>query len=125
MFYWGSFTSFDKSCYFAFSIFSKQSLFKKLKMEYSTNDKIYHGCFYKNEDGTNKLILKAEECLMPTNNPFWKSSMHVPDIVRTRSQEIRQKTISVSVFNQYFRNLLNMQEWLKNIDSKTKISNEI
>lgn len=94
-------------------------------MEYSTNDKIYHGCFYKNEDSTNKLILKGEQCLMPTNNPFWKSSMHVPDIVRTRSQEIRQKTISVSVFNQYFRNLLNMQEWLKNIDSKTKISNEI
>lgn len=57
-------------------------------MEYSTNDKIYHGCFYKNEDGTNKLILKAKECLMPTNNPFWKSPMHVPDIVRTRSQEI-------------------------------------
>ena len=87
-------------------------------MECLSNDKIYHGCFYKNEDSTNKLILKGEQCLMPTNNPFWKSLMHVPDIVRTRSQEIQQKTVSVSDFNQNFCNV-------KNIDCETKISDEI
>ena len=31
------------------------------------SDKIYHGCFNKNKDGTNKLIKKGEKCLKPAH----------------------------------------------------------
>ena len=31
-------------------------------------DKIYHGCFNKNKDGTNTLIKKGEKCLTPFGN---------------------------------------------------------
>ena len=50
------------------------------------SEKIYHGCFTKNRDGTNKLITKGEKCLIPTNKPFWKYFEDVPDEVKTRKQ---------------------------------------
>ena len=34
------------------------------------SDKIYHGRFNKNKDGTNKLIKKGENCLTPAHFPF-------------------------------------------------------
>ena len=49
------------------------------------SDKIYHGCFIKNKDGTNKLIKKGEKCLTPAHFPFleipvgcskWRYSPH-------------------------------------------------
>ena len=30
-------------------------------------DKIYHGCFYKNADGTNKIIVTGERRFAPTD----------------------------------------------------------
>ena len=36
-------------------------------------EKIFHGCFTKNKDGTNRLIKKGERCLVPTSNPFWNN----------------------------------------------------
>ena len=38
-------------------------LFLEVKMEQS----IYHGCFYENADGTNKIIKAGEKCLVPTD----------------------------------------------------------
>ena len=71
-------------------------------MECLTNDKIYHGCFYKNEDSTNKLILKGEQCLMPTNNPFRKSLMHVPDIVCTLHKKFDKKLYQLVTLTKNF-----------------------
>ena len=34
------------------------------------SDCIYHGCFTKNRDGTNRIIEKNKACLIPTNNSF-------------------------------------------------------
>ena len=48
-------------------------------------DKIYHGCFYKNADGTNKVIAAGELCLTPTKKCFWKDPSHVKNGVKTRS----------------------------------------
>ena len=40
------------------------------------SDKIYHGCFNKSSDGTNKLIKKGEKCLTPTHFPFLFGNVH-------------------------------------------------
>ena len=57
------------------------------------SERIYHGCFTKNADGTNKLLLKGENCLFSTNNPFWKYPEGIPTGVKTRSQEKKTKKI--------------------------------
>ena len=49
------------------------------------SERIYHGCFTRNADGTNKLLLKGENCLFSTNNPFWKYPEGIPTGVKTRS----------------------------------------
>ena len=51
------------------------------------SERIYHGCFSKNIDGTNKLIEKGKICITPTNNPFWKYPEDVSSGVKTHSQE--------------------------------------
>ena len=51
------------------------------------SDRIYHGCFTKNQDDTKRLIKKNRGCLSPTNKPFWKYPQDIPSGVETRSQE--------------------------------------
>ena len=55
------------------------------------SEKIYHGCFTKNRDGTNKLIEKGKACIIATNNLFWKYPEDVNSSVRTRLQEKNKK----------------------------------
>ena len=76
------------------------------------SDKIYHKCFNKNKDRTNKLIKKGEKCLTPTYSPFWKSPWDFPNGVRTRSQEKKQKKITTKKFIKCFQNIENIQWWL-------------
>ena len=57
-------------------------------------DKIYHGCFYENADGTNKVIAAGELCLTPTKKCFWKDSSDAKDGVKTRSRANSEPTIS-------------------------------
>ena len=73
------------------------------------SDKIYHGGFNKNSDGTNKLIKKGEKCLKPAQFPFWKFPWDVPNGSVTRAQEKKQKMISVEKFNKYFQSIKNIQ----------------
>ena len=48
-------------------------------------NQIYHGCFTKNADGTNKIILAGERCLCPTSKPFWEFPEDVKNLrVKTR-----------------------------------------
>ena len=49
------------------------------------SDRIYHGCFTKNQDDTKRLIKKNRVCLCPTNKPFWKYPQDIPSGVETRS----------------------------------------
>ena len=53
--------------------------------------KIYHGCFTKNKDGTNKLIEKGKNCICPTSKPFWKYPEDVSSGAKTRVQEKKNK----------------------------------
>ena len=55
------------------------------KLEKSTQ--VFHGCFRKNLDGTNRIIEKGKQCLTPTACPFWKQIEDIPNGIRTRSQE--------------------------------------
>ena len=67
-------------------------MFLRFKMSHiQKSEKIYHGCFTKNKDGTNTLIKKGENCVCPTNNPFWKYPEDVDCCVRTCSQENKNK----------------------------------
>ena len=35
-------------------------------------DHLYHGCYYKNADGTNRLTAPVEDCILQTSRCFWK-----------------------------------------------------
>ena len=59
------------------------------------SEQIYHECFTKDRDGTNKLIQKGKACITPTNNPFWKYPEDVHSGVRTYLQEKNQKKLKV------------------------------
>ena len=88
------------------------------------SDKIYHSCLNKNKDGSNRPIEKGDRCCTPINCPFWKQVWDVPNDVRTRSQEKKQKKVTVDGFNKYFRNIVNIQRWLEASDSEMEILNE-
>ena len=66
-------------------------------------DQIYHGCFTKNRDGTNRITEKHKACLIPTNNPFSKYSEDTPSGVKTRSQEKIDKLVKKGEYNRYFK----------------------
>lgn len=84
-------------------------------------DRIYNGCMRKNADGSNRLILRGEKCLVPTFQPFWK---YIEDIetsgVKTRTQYKRQPTVSNKAFDTYFRNK-NIERWKTAPDSEVYI----
>ena len=65
---------------------------------------IYHDCFRKNADGTNRIIANGEDCLIPCSKPFWKYIEDIPSGVKTRSQCKRQELLNGRTFDTYFRN---------------------
>ena len=87
------------------------------------SDCIYHGCFTKNRDGSNRLIEKNKGCLFPTNNPFWKYSQDIPNGVRTQSQEKNQNLVEKGEYNRYFRqkNQYNIRRWLEAEESEVRL----
>ena len=68
-------------------------------------NRIYHGCFTKNADGTNKIILAGERCLCPTSKPFWKYPEDIENVgVKTCSQTKReQQCVRKKAYNKYLR----------------------
>ena len=73
-------------------------LFKTNKMNRNITC-IYHGCFRKNEDGTNRIIANNEACLFSRHRQFWKYPEDIPAGVKTRSQ-YKQKNL-VKTFDRY------------------------
>ena len=63
--------------------------------------KIYHGCFYKNADGTNKIIVARERCFAPTDKCFWKDPNDVKHGVKTRSRANNKPTVSFQAVDKY------------------------
>ena len=62
---------------------------------------IYHGCFYKNADRTNKFINASEKCFAPTNDCFWKDPSDVKNGVKTRSHAKNKPKVTLRDCNRY------------------------
>ena len=60
---------------------------------------IYHGCFRKNIDETNRIIANGENCLVPTSRAFWKYIEDIPPGVKTCSQYEKQKVVDQRIFH--------------------------
>ena len=60
------------------------------------SEKICHGCFNKNRDGTKKWTRKGEKCLIATSKPFSKYSEDFPDGSKTRAQEKNKKRLHLN-----------------------------
>ena len=84
--------------------------------------KVFHGCFTKNKDGTNRIIGRGEQCLTPTSRPFWKYPEDISSSVRNWSQEKKQKKITKREFDKYLKK--DIQRWVEADDSKVVILDE-
>ena len=84
---------------------------------------IYHGCFRKNADGTNRIIANNENCLISTSRAFWKYIEDISAGVKTRSQYKRQKLVDRITFDIYFRNKNkeDIEKWLTAPYSEVRI----
>ena len=69
---------------------------------YKKREMVYHGCFKRNIDATNRLIKRGDVCPRPTNIPFWMSTEDVINSIKTRSQERNQKDVKKVDFDEYF-----------------------
>ena len=63
--------------------------------------RIYHGCFYKNADGTNKIIAAGNKRLAPTDECFWKDTCDVKHGVKRRSRAKNERRVTLRDFNCY------------------------
>ena len=85
---------------------------------------IYHGCFTKNTDGTNKLIDPGEKCLTPTAECFWEDPKDALSGSETRSQSANQPTVSTEDYKYYFQKKQCIEQWISGIEKyTTKASN--
>ena len=82
-------------------------------------NQICHGCFTKNADGTNRIILAGERCLCPTSQPFWKFPGDILDLgVKTHSQTKKgQQFVTKETYDQYFDNKKRFYRWIYSLDS--------
>ena len=87
------------------------------------SERIYHGRFTKNRDGTNRLIEKGKACITLTNKPFWKYPEDVFSHVKTCSQEKKFKKVKTKDYNKYFKQK-DIQRWLEADDSEVVILKE-
>ena len=84
---------------------------------------IYHGCFTKNADGTNKIILAGKRCLYPTAKPFWKFPEDIQNVgVKTCSQTKREyQCVTWKAFDEYFENKEHIHRWITAPDAEVYI----
>ena len=75
-------------------------------------NKVFHGCFNKKRDGTNRVITPGEKCITQTSEPFWKYPEDIFASVRTRSQEQKYQQ-QKNLPKPNFKNILN-KNLLKN-----------
>ena len=77
-------------------------------------NQIYHGCFTKNADGTNRIIPVGERYLCLTSQPFWKFPEDILDLgVKTRSQtKKKQQCVTKETYDQYFDNKKRFHQWI-------------
>ena len=92
---------------------SKKKIFsQKFSLdEQLTMDKIYHGFSIGYSDGSNIIIKKDENCIIPTAKCFWKDPHDVINIIKTRSQTEKQEIIGSGIMINY----LNIKKETENV----------
>ena len=80
---------------------------------------IYHGCFTKNADGTNKLIGPGEKCLTAIAQCFWKDPKDVCSGIKTRSQSANQLTVSTEDYEYYLKKKQRIDQWILGTEKYT------
>ena len=52
--------------------------------------KIFYSCFYRNRNGTRKCVNfeRGENCVTPTNNPYWKNDIKEKYFIKLKAQHI-------------------------------------
>ena len=65
-------------------------------------DCLFHGCYYKNVDDTNKLIFPGEKCLLSMNRCFWKHPDDVISRIKTRSARKNEPSVGWRVITKYY-----------------------
>ena len=81
-------------------------------------EKLYHECFTKIFDGTNRLIRKGERYLIPINEPFWKYPEDITVNTKTCSEEKEQRQVKKRDHDKYFKEKekqfikLDIQRWV-------------
>ena len=73
-----------------------------LFFQVTIEQRIYHGYFYKNVDGTNKIIKTGDKCLAPTDECFWKDPRDIKHRVKTRSRAKNEPRITLKDFNRCY-----------------------
>ena len=72
-----------------------------LFLQVTMKQRIYHGSFYKNADGTNKIIKAGEKYSVPTEESFWKDPCDVKNGLKTTSREKNEPVVQLKDFNRY------------------------
>ena len=88
-------------------------------------NRIYHGCMWKNADGTKWLTVAGGKCLVSTAKPYWKYPKDLPTPkVNSRTQYNKQPLVTHRVFNTYFRNKVkkDIERWETVPDSEVYVS---
>ena len=80
---------------------------------------IYHSCFRKNADGTNKLIGPGEKYLTPTTQCFCKDPKDVRSGVKTHSQSANQAIVSTEDYEYYFQKKQRIEQWISGTEKYT------
>ena len=66
-------------------------------------DSLYHGCYYKNADGTNWFIAPRENRILRTNKCFWKDPCDIVSGVKMRSFSKNEQCASFSTVDKYYK----------------------
>ena len=82
-------------------------------------DCIYHSCFRKNVNGTNRITGPNETCLVPSIKLCWK---YIEDIIGGVKTRVSTKN-NVREFDTFFRNKdkEDMERWETALDSEVRI----
>ena len=80
---------------------------------------IYHGCYFRNADETNKRIRIGKKCLVPTNECFWKGQRDVKNEVITRSCTKSELFIGQKTIEQHQKQKQFIGHWIKENNKRT------
>ena len=80
---------------------------------------IYHGCYFRNADGTNKRIRIGKKSLVPTNECFWIGQRDVKNEVKTRSCTKSELFIGQKTIEQHQKQKQFIGHWIKENNKRT------